>query len=145
MIKYVVQVRDNYDYKILQLDLLMVVNNNVNTFIVDRASYDAHASAVRAAGTRGYHHNRIWKVPVQFRGRNCTIPDNIVFDTREDAALAAISLVEDKIRRDILQKKKDMLKMEEEIKNLSSKTISSKGKFHNCSTLDMKKNGKKKP
>lgn len=147
MIKYVVQVRDNYDYKIIQMDVIQVSTHTGGVgYTLDRASYDAHAAAQRVAGSQGYYRtNRLWKVPCQFRGRNVIIPDNIIFDTREDAALAALQLVEEKIRMNILQKKKDMQKLDDEIRALGSKQVDAKGKFHNCSTMDMKKTAKKKP
>lgn len=142
MIKYVIQVKPNYDYKIVQLNLLLVSPGpgQNDFYTIDRAAYDNDYAATRAAGNvKGYYGNKIWKVPVQFRRRNCQIDTTLVFDTREDAGLAGMRIVEDQVRKDILDKKMEIDKLEQDISNLSNRVLSPKVQFVNGSTMVLKK------
>jgi len=152
MIKFLVLIKDDYNYSVIQLDLMLVAGANTPSakdyYTVDRASYDARDAADKVNKINMGHHyygsNRIWKVPGKFRGRHVVIDIDSVFDTRLEASTAAMKLVEDKVRNDILAKQNKIRKLEDEISNLSGKKLTPVAQFKNCSTQDLKK-GKKKP
>lgn len=137
MIKFIVQLTErDYNYKIIQMDVVDVIKNSQVYYTADRTSYDMHHQMNKS---KGYYSNRIWKVPSQFRGRNTTIDSKYVFDTREDAAAGALKLVEEKLRNDIVSTQKQIADLEKRVSQLSGMNLAPQGKFSNCSTVDLKK------